>query len=60
MILRAPAGAGAGGDPGPTWAISKIALLWSSQIDPASHGQRAVGYALENGDFHSALINQEL
>jgi hypothetical protein len=31
-------------------------LLWSSQMDQASHGERAVGFALDAGDFHSALI----
>jgi hypothetical protein len=36
----------------------KNPLLWSAAMDETSHGQRAVGYALDKGDFHSALIDQ--
>jgi len=32
------------------------ALLWSSMIDPASHGERAVGFALEAADLHALPV----
>lgn len=33
-------------------------LVWSAQMDETSHGERAVGYALDTDDFHAAKISE--